>query len=441
MARADTIIVLAAGQGTRMKSAAPKVLHALCGRPMIAWVLDQARSLDPARIVVVVGHGAEAVKEAVRREPGAELVRFALQTEQRGTGHAVQAAASELPADPGTVVVLYGDMPLLDPETLDELCEARELAGPDGLAMLTALPDDPRGFGRVVRGSAGEVLRIVEERDADDEERAIPEVNAGVYAFPGKLLLEGLAALRPQNTQGELYLTDVVEGFVRLGRPVEALEVADPDEVIGVNTLTHLAEARWAIQARILEAHMDRGVQIEDPASTYIDHGVEIGAGSRILPCTVIRSGVRIGAGCEVGPFTHLRSGTVLEEGAEVGNFTECKNTRVGEHAKAKHLSYLGDADIGARANIGAGTIFANYDGSAKHRSTVGERAFVGSGTIVVAPNTLGAGSTTGAGAVVTRDAGVGPNETWVGVPARRLDPVTRGPKSAEDPARRREPS
>jgi bifunctional UDP-N-acetylglucosamine pyrophosphorylase / glucosamine-1-phosphate N-acetyltransferase len=227
---------------------------------------------------------------------------------------------------------------------------------------------------------------------------------------------------------------------VRAGRRVEALEVGDPDEVIGVNTLTHLSEARWAIQARILQQHMDSGVWIEDPASTYIDHGVEIGVGTLVLPCTVIRAGVRVGAGCEVGPFTHLRSGAVLEDGAQVGNFTEVKSSRLGRGAKAKHLSYLGDADIGAGVNVGAGTIFANYDGVSKHRSVVGERAFLGSGTVVVGPNELGAGSMTGAGAVVTRSSGIGPGEIWVGVPARRLAQVpARGDDPADGSARGRE--
>ena len=431
MGRAESVVVLAAGQGKRMKSAAPKVLHPLCGRPMIAWVLDQARALEPERVVVVVGHGADDVRRAVEREPGAERVRFVHQAEQRGTGHAMQVAAAELGPDPGTVVVLYGDMPLLEPESLFELCEAREDAGTDGMAMLTAEVDDPRGFGRVVRGRDGALARIVEERDADDDVLEIDEVNVGVYAFPGRELLAELPRLSDDNAQGELYLTDVVHAFVDAGRGVETVDVEDPDEVIGVNTIAHLGEARWALQARILEQHMERGVWIEDPATTYIDHDVEIGAGTRVLPCTVIRSGVRIGADCEVGPFTHLRAGTVLLDGAEVGNFTECKNARVGEHAKAKHLSYLGDVQVGAGANIGAGTIFANYDGKAKHRCTVGERAFVGSGTIVVAPNEIGDGATTGAGAVVTRGAGVGPGETWVGVPARRLDRERRG----KDPA------
>lgn len=420
MGNPPSVVVLAAGQGTRMKSARPKVLHPLCGRPMIAWVLDQAFALEPARVIVVVGSGAEEVRAAVSAShPDPRLV-FAHQREQRGTGHAVAVAAEAFGPDDGPVVVLYGDMPLLTSQTIARLLAARSAAGEDAAGLLTAIVDDPRGFGRIVRASDGTVDRIVEERDADQATREIPEVNLGVYAFPRRPLLEGLRALQPANAQGELYLTDLIARFAAEGRTIVDLAVDDEEEAIGVNTLAHLAEARRALQMRILEEHLARGVEIEDPATTYIDHGVEIGAGTRILPCTVVRTGVRIGADCEIGPFTHLRSGTVLEDGAEVGNFTECKNSRIGAGSKAKHLSYLGDTEVGAGANIGAGTIFANYDGHTKHRSVVGDRAFVGSGTIVVAPNTIAAGAVTGAGAVITRGAKIGPGEVWLGVPARK---------------------
>ena len=288
--------------------------------------------------------------------------------------------------------------------------------------MLTSCPDDPRGFGRVVRDEQGStVRRIVEDKDATPEERSIPEVNLGVYAFDGAALLELLPRLQSNNRQGELYLTDVVGMLVEAAKPVHAIELESVEEGIGVNSLADLAEARWVLQERILQAHLDNGVYIEDPASTYIDHGVEIGEGTKILPCTVIRGGVKIGKGCEVGPFTQLRPGTVLEDGAEVGNFTECKNARLGRHSKAKHLAYLGDAVIGAETNIGAGTIFANYDGRHKHTTHVGDKAFIGSGTVIVAPNTIADNATTGAGAVVTHDAGIGKGEVWVGVPARPL--------------------
>jgi bifunctional UDP-N-acetylglucosamine pyrophosphorylase/glucosamine-1-phosphate N-acetyltransferase len=417
-----------------MKSARPKVMHELCGRPLISWVVDQACAVDPKRVIVVIGHGGDAVREHLAGHPEADLLRFVVQEPRRGTGHALQVCAEELGEDPGEVIVLYGDMPLLTGETIADLAEYRDVAGDGAMAILTSIADDPHGYGRIVRGADGAFERIVEEADCSDEERELAEVNTGVYAFPGRELLACLPRLGDANAQGELYLTDVAAMFVAEGREVVAVAIADPEEGSGINTLAQLAEARWTLQVRILEEHLANGVVIEDPATTYIDHGVEIGAGTLVLPCTVIRSGVRIGSGCEVGPFTHLRAGTVLEDGAEVGNFTECKQSVVGSGAKAKHLSYLGDARIGAGSNIGAGTIFANYDGREKHSTEVGEGAFVGSGTIVVAPNTIGPGATTGAGAVVTRGGGVGPGEVWVGVPARPIRTGGTRPEASEDP-------
>jgi bifunctional UDP-N-acetylglucosamine pyrophosphorylase/glucosamine-1-phosphate N-acetyltransferase len=418
-------VILAAGQGKRMKSPLPKVLHALCGRPMIAWVVDQALALDPDRILIVVGHGGGEVRRALEPEGLDARVALVEQEPQLGTGHALQCCVPHLGAEPGAkqrIVVLYGDMPLLSAQSVLELAALQESEAGEGAAILTARPHDSRGYGRILRGGSGEVVGIVEERDASPEERAIPEVNLGVYAFDARALLEALPLLSRANDQGEYYLTDAIGTLVEARRPVAALAIEDEREAIGVNTLSDLAAARAALQARILESHMENGVFVEDPASTTIDHGVRIGPGTRILPCTVIRSGVRIGAGCEVGPFAQLRAGTVLEDGAEIGNFTECKKTRVGAHAKAKHLAYLGDATIGASANIGAGTIFANYDGVAKHASIVGKGAFIGSGTVVVAPNRIGDGATTGAGAVVKKNSNIPAGEVWVGIPARRLE-------------------
>ena len=418
MSRPDTVVILAAGQGTRMKLGRPKVLAPLCGRTMLEWVVDQALALDPRRVVVVVGHGADEVRELVSRiDP---RVACATQEEQLGTGHALRVALPALGETPGVVVLLYGDMPLLTTGSLAALSLAQAATG-GGMAMLTSEPADPRGFGRVLRDGTGAVRAVVEEKDCTDEQRAIREVNLGVYAFEGADLLRLLPQLSNENAQGEYYVTDVIAMLVGEGKTVAAVVLEDEAEAIGVNTLAHLAEARAALQLRILERHMAGGVLIEDPATTYIDHGVTIGAGTEILPCTVIRAGVTIGAGCEVGPFSHLRAGTVIEDGAEIGNFTEAKQSRLGAGSKAKHLSYLGDATIGKGSNIGAGTIFANYDGKAKHASHVGDRSFVGSGTILVAPATVGDGATTGAGAVVTRGSNVPEGDVWVGVPARPI--------------------
>jgi bifunctional UDP-N-acetylglucosamine pyrophosphorylase/glucosamine-1-phosphate N-acetyltransferase len=429
MGNAGTVVILAAGAGTRFLSKRPKVCQPLCGRPLVGWVLDQAFALEPERVVLVVGHGADEVRAAAEREVAAERrarLRFVLQAERRGTGHALQQALPELaPGDP--VVVLYGDMPLLGQASLRELVAALARAR---MAMLTAEVAKPRGFGRILR-AGGRFAGVVEEKDASAEQQRIREVNVGVYAFRRADLERFLPRLRDQNAQRELYLTDVpamvladggqLAGATLAGGAVEALPLADEREAIGINTIEHLAEARTALQYRILAQHMANGVYIEDPATTFIDHGVQIAPGARILPCTVIRAGVTIGPDCEVGPFTHLRAGTVLEPGAEIGNFTEAKNARVGEHTKAKHLAYLGDVTIGKNVNIGAGTIVANYDGKTKHPTVIADRAFVGSGSVLIAPCRVGEGALTGGGAVVTRHSEVPPGEAWVGVPARPL--------------------
>jgi bifunctional UDP-N-acetylglucosamine pyrophosphorylase / glucosamine-1-phosphate N-acetyltransferase len=430
MQRAGRVVVLAAGLGTRMKSARPKVLAPLCGRPMLGWVLDTATGLQAEHLDLVIGkEGAElravAERELETRGASAPHLRCVLQEPRLGTGHALQTCLPEIGKGGAPVVVLYGDMPLLRAQSLHRLvahwyerCSGGARAG---IALLTARARDPFGLGRVIRDAAGGVRAIVEQRDANPEQRAIDEVNLGVYAFDPRFLAEALPRLSNDNAQREYYLTDLIASAVAAGRPVEAVVLEDEREALGVNTLRQLAQVRRELQDRILDEHLSSGVYIEDPDSTYIDHGVTIGAGTRILPCTVIRAGVAIGRDCEVGPFTQLRTGTVLEDGAEVGNFTECKQARVGAHAKAKHLAYLGDVTIGARVNIGAGTIVANYDGKLKHKSTIGERAFIGSGTVLIAPVEVGAGALTGGGAVVTRNTVIAPGEVWVGVPARKL--------------------
>lgn len=423
--RPDTVVILAAGQGTRMKSPAAKVLAPLCGRAMIAWVVDAAAALKPSRILVVVGHQAERVRESLATSHPGLALECITQQPQRGTGHALQVCLPALGQDPGRVLVLYGDMPLLAAASLERLCAAAASAD---AAILTAQPAQPRGFGRILRSSTGAVSGIVEERDASPAQRAIREVNLGVYCFPGRDLVACLPKLRDDNAQKELYLTDVVAMLVAQGRRIQAEVLEDEQEAIGVNTLAHLGEAREALQMRILERHLAAGVSIEDPRTTFIDHDVEIGVGTRIHPCCVIQSGVRIGADCDIGPFAVLRGGSVLADGAAVGNFVEVNRSRLGARAKAKHLAYLGDATLGERVNIGAGTIFANYDGKTKSPCSVGANAFVGSGSILVAPVDVGAGATLGAGAVVTRNSSVGAGEVWVGVPARKL---SRAPKAS----------
>jgi bifunctional UDP-N-acetylglucosamine pyrophosphorylase/glucosamine-1-phosphate N-acetyltransferase len=434
MGAVGTVVVLAAGQGKRMRSAGPKVLQPLCGRPMLAWVLDQARAVGPERILVVVGVGREEVAAWIDGErsgwpTGSPDVRLVHQAEQLGTGHAVRCALDGL-APRGTVLVLYGDMPLLRPESLEGLLGARDEAdlpgAAPGMAVTTMEAANPRGFGRIVRDESGGLRAIVEERDASPEQRDLREVNVGVYAFDPAALRDMLPRLGRANAQGEEYLTDLVAMHLEAGRGVRSHLIEDEAEGIGVNNLAHLAEARAGVQLRILEEHMANGVRIEDPSSAWIDHGVEIGPGTRILPSCVIRGGVRIGADCEVGPFTHLREGTVLADRAEVGNFTEAKKARLGSGTKAKHLTYLGDVTIGERANIGAGTVVANYDGKHKHHTVIGDRAFVGSGTVLVAPTTVGEGALTGAGAIVARK-DIPAGEVWVGVPARPLGPQAAG--------------
>ena len=420
MSRPLAVICLCAGLGKRTKVSMPKVLLPLCGRTLGASALAATAPLQPARVVVVVHHQKEKVEAALRDAASGMFARleFVDQGAPKGTGHAVQVAMQALSDFDGDVLVTYGDCPLITTETLQEL---RDLRGSSPCSVLTAYPEDPTGLGRIVRDDNGRFTGIREHRDCSPDELAIDEINAGMYCFDAKSLRPALTNLQPNNAQGELYLTDAVESFLRAGRDVPTLECADASEITGVNSLADLAIARTLMQERILLEHLANGVLIVDPTATWIDHGVTIGADTKILPGTIIGTGCRIGCHCEVGPFAHLRAGTVLEDGAEIGNFVEAKKTRVGAGAKAKHLTYLGDATIGPKANIGAGTITANYDGVHKHETKIGARAFIGSGSVLVAPSEVGDDAMTGAGAIVTRGSKVGAAEVWVGVPAKKL--------------------
>lgn len=412
-----------------MRSDLPKVAHTALGRPLIAWVLDAAEPVGAASTVVVVGHGAD---EVTRMLPDGVVI--ALQERQLGTGHATQAGLDAIDVAPDdVVVVLYGDMPLLTTGMIGDLADL----GDDYAArMVTADMEDPGGYGRVLRDDVGEVIGVVEDRDCTDAQHAIAEVNAGVYAFRAAALLDALGEVSNENEQGEYYLTDVVEILVSKGDRLQAVK-ASPQEVMGINSQDQLAEASKELQRRTNRRLMESGVWMLDPERTYIDDTVTIEPGSRIYPGVHLEGSTTVGAGasvgpdvfavdstigarakvwysvlrsavvgedCEVGPYASLRQGTVMKKGSKIGTFVETKNTTLGEGAKANHQAYLGDATVGARANIGAGTITCNYDGFDKHPTEIGDDAFIGSDTMLVAPVKIGDRAVTGAGSVITQD-------------------------------------
>lgn len=414
MPHSRAAIILAAGQGTRMKSKTVKVLHSVGGRPMLDWSVDLARKTGADRIVTVHGDHAPAVKHAAE----ALGTMTALQDPPRGTGHAVLAAREALAGHGGAAIVLYADTPLITPETVERVFAA--LDGGASVAVLGFEPEDPAAYGRLILDADGDLDRIVEYRDADGAERAVGLVNSGVLAAPAPLLLDLLGEVGNDNANGEYYLTDVV-GLAR-ARGLRAVVVkADADEVLGVNSRADLAAAEAAFQARMRRQAMADGVTLVAPETVFFSHDTQIardvvvephvvfGPGVRIEEDAVIHAfshleGAHVGAGARVGPHARLRPGAELGAGAKVGNFVEVKKSQLGEGAKVSHLTYIGDADIGAHANIGAGTITCNYDGYDKHRTVVGEGAFIGSNTCLVAPVTVGAGAFTGSGTVVTAD-------------------------------------
>lgn len=413
-----------------MKSDLAKVAHVAAGRPLVGWVLEAVTPLQPERTVVVVGHGADQVRAILP-----EGVSDALQAEQNGTGHAAQIGLDALgPVDPDDVVmILYGDTPLLTSGLLGDLAD---LEDDEAGRLISARFEDPSGYGRVLRDGSGDVLGVVEHRDCTPEQLAIDEINAGIYAVRAGRLADALKQVDNDNAQGEYYLTDVIGILVAEGDRLTAVE-ATPEEVMGINSQDQLAAARKELQQRTNQRLMESGVAIIDPDRTYIDESVQVEPGARIYPGThlegettvgadsqvgpdvfavdatigagstvwyAVLRGAVVGDGCEVGPYASLRPGTVLKDGAKVGTFVETKNTTLGEGAKAPHLSYLGDATVGAKANIGAGSITCNYDGYDKHPTEIGEDAFIGSDTMLVAPVRIGDRAITGAGSVITRD-------------------------------------
>jgi bifunctional UDP-N-acetylglucosamine pyrophosphorylase/glucosamine-1-phosphate N-acetyltransferase len=411
-------VILAAGKGTRMRSELPKVLHRLLGAPLLEHAIEKVEAIGCDPKVVVVGYG----REQVEAEFAGRGILWAFQADQRGTGHAACTGIDAVPDYQGEILVLNGDLPLLDVETLRGILEHHRASRAD-VTALTCKMADPTGYGRIIRDSVEGLLRdIREEKDCDDATRAIPEGNVGTYVFNGPAFRNAYAQIRPDNRQGEYYLTDVVVEAARLGLSVETYTIPDGPQIAQVNSRREMAAVGALLRRKILEDLMDSGVTIDDPLTTYIEKGVKVGIDAHIFPFVHIERGVEIGPGCEVGPFVHLRPGTVLEAGASIGNYVEIKASRIGPGVKARHLSYIGDAQIGKDVNIGAGTIFANFDGKKKNRTVVKARAFIGSGTVLVAPVTIGEGAMTGAGAVVTRNRDVPDGDIVVGIPARSLN-------------------
>ncbi|HVM32889.1 MAG TPA: bifunctional UDP-N-acetylglucosamine diphosphorylase/glucosamine-1-phosphate N-acetyltransferase GlmU [bacterium] len=446
MAKPLTAIILAAGEGTRMKSKIPKVLHGLAGKPMLDYALQAAQTSGASRVILVVGAGAEKVAAHAKGRAAAVV-----QKKRLGTGHAVAQAMPLVKNFSGDLLVLYGDSPLLRPETLAAFLAFHRTHG-GAATVLTARVKDPFGYGRVVRDGAGRLQRIVEEKDADEPTRAIQEVNGGAYLFKAAPLREALGALKPQNAKGEYYLPDAVAHLLASGAGAEGFLIPDPEEILGVNDRGQLALAERVLNRRRIEAHQAAGVTFTLPGAVEVAEGVRIGAdtvvegGVHLEGRTVIGVGCRletgsrlkdarlgrgvtvksswisdsvIGEGSDVGPGAHVRGGSVIGPGVHIGTHAELKNARLASGAKVGHFSYVGDATLGQDVNVGAGCVFANFDGKKKHRTAVGKGAFLGSNSTLVAPVSVGAGAVVAAGAVVTRN--VGAKTTVAGVPARVL--------------------
>jgi bifunctional UDP-N-acetylglucosamine pyrophosphorylase/glucosamine-1-phosphate N-acetyltransferase len=423
-------IILAAGKGTRMKSRYPKVLHKVCGQPMVRHVTDAARGAGVEYNIVVIGHGAEAVKEAL-----AGQAEFVVQAEQLGTGHAVMQAEEKLLDFTGDILVLCGDTPLITSGTLSRLLTYHRDQG-SAATVLTAELTDPGAYGRIIRDENNQVARIVEQKDASAEELAVREINTGMYCFNAPGLFAALKKITPANAQGEYYLTDVLEIFRSAGEKVAGIVVEDSSEIMGINNRLQLAEAEQAMRRRVLERFMLEGVTIKHPDSTYIDPRAEIGPDTVIYPYTSIEGNCRIGENCRIGPgtrlvaaeigdevtvqnsiilestvgsgsaigpFAYIRPETMLAEGVKVGDFVEIKKSVIGKGSKVPHLSYVGDSLVGEKVNIGAGTITCNYDGRKKSRTVIGDGAFIGSNTNLVAPVEIGADAVTAAGSTITK--------------------------------------
>ena len=426
-----TSVILAAGMGTRMKSKMPKVLHKVCGKPLSKWVIDASKAAGADKVCAVVGHKAETVKEVL-----GDVCEFALQAEQKGTGHAVMQAIDVIKNSKGEVVILNGDTPLITAETINKAIEYHKNNG-NQATVITAILDDATGYGRIVRDNDGSVLKIVEQKDASEEEKKINEVNSGMYVFDAQSLVYALDKITPNNAQGEYYLTDTLEILLSAGKKIGGYAISDNDEIRGINDRVQLNEAEKIMQKRINEYHMRNGVTMRNPESVYIEDGVEIGNDTEICQKVTIKSGTKIGSDCvigsgsmldravihdgvdvlssvilesevdegtHVGPFAYIRPNCHVGKEVKVGDFVELKNSNIDDGTKISHLTYIGDSDVGKRVNFGCGTVTCNYDGKKKYRTTIGDDCFVGCNTNFVSPINVGDGVYIAAGSTITED-------------------------------------
>ena len=426
-----TSVILAAGMGTRMKSKMPKVLHTVCGKPLSKWVIDASEAAGADKVCAVVGHKAETVKEVL-----GDVCKFALQAEQKGTGHAVMQAIDVIKNSKGEVVILNGDTPLITAETINKAIEYHKNNG-NQATVITAILDDATGYGRIVRDNDGSVLKIVEQKDASEEEKKINEVNSGMYVFDAQSLVYALDKITPNNAQGEYYLTDTLEILLSAGKKIGGYAISDNDEIRGINDRVQLNEAEKIMQKRINEYHMRNGVTMRNPESVYIEDGVEIGNDTEICQNVTIKSGTKIGSDCvigsgsmldravihdgvdvlssvilesevdegtHVGPFAYIRPNCHVGKEVKVGDFVELKNSNIDDGTKISHLTYIGDSDVGKRVNFGCGTVTCNYDGKKKYRTTIGDDCFVGCNTNFVSPINVGDGVYIAAGSTITED-------------------------------------
>lgn len=396
-----------------MKSDLPKVLHQVCGKPLISHVLAVVKAVRSLKTYVVLGHGIDQVKSCLK-DPATIIEQKKL----LGTADAVRAAAKHLVSYSGDVLVLCGDTPLLTLETVRQLI-ARHRKSRAACTVLTAVVENPEGYGRIIRDDSDHVIAIREDKNATEQEKEVREINVGIYCFKSRQMREYLKKIELNPLKKEYYLTDIIEWLAKAGLKVDALVTADPPEGLGVNTRADLAAAQSIIQKRILDKLMTNGVTIVDPSTTYIDADVKIGQDTIIRPCSVIEGNVKIGKGCVIGPFARLRPGTIIDDHVEIGNFTEVSRTRIHSKTVMKHFSFLGDAVVGKKVNIGAGTVTANYDGVNKSLTTIGDESFIGSDSILIAPVTIGKRALVGAGSVVTKGKIIPDGVIAVGVPAR----------------------